>query len=214
MSFLQQLEKKQGQPQQQIELVYINSRPAWLSLIVLAAAFGATVVSVIQLPRLIPLFDRNDFQTVWPLLLCLSSLPLLGGAIYGVGRWLKFGESTLFYAKGCNVVGGQLTGYVVVNPAIVNAGEITVLLVCTQVKRSHMTGKNARIEELCRVTRKVSPSSLVVDGEKYRVPIQLLIPLSGKATHGCPQEPAAWTLKVHGEMAGIDYSAKFSLQVN
>jgi len=214
MSFLQQLEKKRDEPQREVELVYINSRPQWLSLILLTVAFGATIFSVIQLTRLLPLFDRNDFQTVWPVLLCVLSFPALAFAVYGVGRWLKFGESKLCYENGCNAVGSHLRGYVLANSAVVNATEINVKIVCIQAKRNEYNGKYSKIEELCRVTRKVLLSDLEVDGDKYRIPIQLLLPLSGKAAYSISQEPVRWTLTVHGEMPGIDYCAKFTLHVN
>ena len=186
----------------------------WQSLIVLTvfALFWNSIAFPISI-----LFFNDQDAPGWVGLLVflfpLVGLVLLGAAVYEAMRVFRYGRSTLRLGAVPGVVGGELTGVVVVPERLKVKGPYQVKLECVQQKTSHQGGETeTKSVSLWEDTRLID-QTLSDKGGQRGVPIRFIIPSGEKPTDSENDQPVTWKLTLEAKVLGPDYKAEFEVPV-
>ena len=143
----------------------------------------------------------------------LIGLFMLGGFIYEATRIFRFGKSTLRLATKPGVVGGELSGVVVVPENLRPKGAYQVVLTCVE-QQTRQRGSETETSSvaLWEDTRWIE-QTLSDKGGQHGVPIRFIIPSSAKPTDSENDDPVTWKLTVEAKVFGPDYKAEFEVPV-
>jgi hypothetical protein len=141
-------------------------------------------------------------------LFLLVGLGLIAAAVYFVSAARKFSASTLQMDSVPGVLGGMLSGTVLVPPGVPEGADATITLDCTSFTRG--AGRNSNSSRCLwkdEIHGRVSGRSL---------PVEFSIPFDLDPTD--PQEDAGsttihWHLRAEAALPGVDYNARFQVPV-
>jgi len=186
----------------------------WQSLIVFTvfALFWNSVAFPISI-----LFFNDEDAPGWVRLLILLfplvGLFLIGRAVYEAIRFIRFGKSILRLATVPGVVGGELTGVVIVPENLRIQGPYRVALSCVKQKTRQSGGESeTSYVSLWEDTRLIDQTLSDKGGQKG-VPVRFIIPSGEKPTDSENKDPITWKLTVEAKVLGPDYKAEFEVPV-
>ena len=186
----------------------------WKPLIVLIVF--ALFWNSVALPISFLFFNREDAPGWVSLLILIFPLVgffLIGAAVYEAMRIFRYGKSFLRLAAVPGVVGGELSGVVVVPECLRIQGPYRVALACIQQQTHHRGGETE--------TRSVAlwEDSRLIDqtlGDKVGqqgVPVRFIIPSGERPTDSKDDQPVSWKLTLEAKVFGPDYKAEFEVPV-
>lgn len=177
------------------------------------AMVGFTVLwNSISLPIATILFLDEDDNPWWAKLIVLI-FPLIGVAAIGycVYLWIriqKYGKAIFRMGNVPGVIGGRLTGVVVVPKALAGARSIRTKLVCTEtVGRGDDQTDEVRWQDDRTIKQTLASDEL----GKVGIPIIFAIPSDAPPTNEA--DDFKWKLSVKAKTSGIDFSEEFEVPV-
>ena len=186
-----------------------RARSSWAWLwAVLAAAVSATVL---YLGSRGPLDWARDGPLLYAVLgvTGVGTLYLVGRALIATIRVRKFGEVTLELDQAPTRLGGEITGRLVVGPAIRagNAGEMT--LQCQELVTVQVTQSTTRVQTHIHY-QMAKPFVVAPDAGTAGIPVRFDVPIGARATD---EGLTKWVLTMTIAAPGIDADMAFEIPV-
>ena len=172
----------------------------------------ALLWNAISFPIAAVLFLDEDENPWWARLIVLI-FPLIGVALIGycVYLWLriqKYGKSIFRMGNVPGVIGGRLSGVVIVPKALTNAKSIRTKLVCTETVGR---GDDQTDEVRWQDDRTIKQTLASDEPGKVGIPIIFAIPSDAPPTN--EEQDFKWTLSVKAKTPGVDFGEVFEVPV-
>jgi hypothetical protein len=144
----------------------------------------------------------------------LAGLLLAAAVAWKLWRRLRYGVSELQLASTPGVVGGQLTGVVII-PAVVAPSDSFLAKLECQEQRTHRSsdGESTQWNTTWDAEQSIRRTLDSGDPTQTNVPVSFTIPSDAKATDPLADKPVKWELKVTAETPGPGYEAQFEVPV-
>lgn len=186
----------------------------WRPLIVLIAF--ALFWNSIAFPISFLFFNDEDapgWVSILVLLFPLVGLFLIGGTAFEAMRVFRYGKSILRLAAVPGVVGGELTGVVVVPEHLRIQGPYQVALACIRQQTHHRGGESETKSVTLWEDSRLIDETLSDKGGQQGVPVRFIIPSGEKPTDSKDDQPVTWKLTLEAKVFGPDYKAEFEVPV-
>lgn len=143
----------------------------------------------------------------------LIGIGLIWIAVAEALRLFRFGKSTFRMATIPGVVGGELTGVVMVPESVRPSKPYRVKLACIEQQTRMRGGESERTSVAIWEDSRYIDQTLSDDSNAQGVPIQFIIPSGEKPTDPDAEEPVQWKLTIEAEVPGPDFKAQFEVPV-
>jgi len=180
---------------------------AWLWA-ALAAAASATVL---YFGTRSPLDWEHDYPLIYAVLgvTCGGTLFLVGRALIATLRAHKFGEATLELDGAAPCLGGQITGRLIVGPAIRVGSDGEMTLKCQEVVTVQTTQDKTRTETQTHY-QMAKPFVVEPSAATSGIPVRFDVPVGARATD---EGLTRWVLSVTVAVPGLDADMTFEIPV-